>query len=120
MTSLDMNKLSNVNAARCESPTGFNHPMEEWSIAEWTNAICGEAGEAANLAKKIIRTRAGVRGNSGTKEQYEAELAKELADIVLYCDLTATKLGIDLWSTDGAVAKKFNEVSDKIGSELKL
>ena len=79
-----------------------------------------QAGEAANLAKKIIRTRAGVRGNSGTKEQYEAELAKELADIVLYCDLTATKLGIDLWSTDGAVAKKFNEVSDKIGSELKL
>lgn len=133
---IDMSIVKEKNQERCFSPTGFNHQMEEWSIAEWTNAISGEVGEAmillvemaahaglaGNIAKKMIRFRAGVNGNPAgkTKEDFKKELAKELADIILYCDLTATSQGIDLWGYNGAVRAKFNEVSDKIGSDIKL
>lgn len=135
---MDMAYLSQVNKKRCESSTeGFNHPMNEWSEAEWTNAISGEVGEAmdaflelvaasgkaGNIAKKMIRFRASVFGNNPGKsiEDYRVEIGKELADIILYADLTATALGIDLWGyANGTVRAKFNEVSDKLGSSIKL
>ena len=31
------------------------HPLEDWNALEWAGAMCGEAGEAANLCKKLRR-----------------------------------------------------------------
>lgn len=91
-----------------------------WSVAEWTNALAGEAGEACNIAKKIIRMYPAYCFPLTTEQKstdlHEA-LAKELADVVLYADLIANKLGIDLGAT---VVAKFNEVSERIGSTVRL
>ncbi len=35
----------------------FGHTLEGWNPLEWAGALCGEAGEAANIAKKLRRRR---------------------------------------------------------------
>ncbi len=82
----------------------------DWSIDVWTLCILGELGELATWRKELER-------KTITQEEYEREAAKELADIVTYCDLLAIQFGIDLGET---IRAKFNEVSDRVGSEVKL
>ena len=83
------------------------HPIDDWSPTDWACAVAGETGEACNLIKKLKR---------GEKIDVE-EIGKELADIVIYTDLLAQRLGLDLGT---CVLNKFNEVSDRVGSEIKL
>ena len=75
--------------------------------------MAGEAGEACNVIKKI--RRGDYVGES--PEATRRRLADELADVVVYADLIASKRGIDLGK---AVRSKFNEVSDRVGSEVRL
>lgn len=75
--------------------------------------LAGEAGEACNVAKKIVRERYGWRGSRATKEQ----LAQELADVIICCSLVAGTEGIDLME---AVPAKFNQTSDERGLSTKL
>lgn len=109
-----LEKLRAVNVERCERPDGFNHPLGSWSFLEWAGAMCGEAGEASNVAKKLIRIRDGIRGNpAGTTDPgLRAKLAKELGDTIIYADLLAAAAGIDL---SEAVRTAFNDKSDEIG-----
>ena len=54
----DAERFSDVNRQRCkewEDGPGF-------TILETAGAMCGEAGEAANKAKKIRRIELGMRG----------------------------------------------------------
>jgi NTP pyrophosphatase (non-canonical NTP hydrolase) len=62
--------------------------------------MAGECGEVCNLIKKLRR------GESVPL----IEIGDELADVVIYCDLLAARLKIDLGD---AVVRKFNEVSDR-------
>lgn len=77
------------------------------------NELGGESGEAQNIIKKLERERLGIRGSRATKEQ----LAEELADIIICCDLIAGDVGIDL---DEAVELKFNKTSEKNGLKTRL
>lgn len=88
----------------------------DWSLAEWTNAVAGEAGEACNLAKKIIR---GDFGSPGSQPYADAclLLAKEFADVVIYADIGCMRAG---WSLGTIVREKFNEVSDRVDCAIKL
>ena len=88
------------------------HSMDEhdWSLGEWMTAMTGEVGEAANLIKKIRR-------GDFSLEYARPELAKELADVLIYLDLLAHRAGIDLAD---AVRQKFNEVSRKQHIEVLL
>jgi NTP pyrophosphatase (non-canonical NTP hydrolase) len=70
--------------------------------------LAGETGEACNLIKKLERERLGLRGSRATM----ADLASELADVVICADLIAMHEGIDLVA---AVQDKFNETSRKQG-----
>lgn len=119
MIELTFALLRRVNQRRCESPQGFDHPLPSWSVAEWTNAMAGEAGEACNIAKKLLRFRDGVRGNAATDTEasLRAALGEELADAVIYADLVATSQGLSL---EDLVRAKFNAKSDEIGSYEKL
>lgn len=84
---------------------------DDWTGADWSNAMAGEAGEACNIVKKIRRweTGAGTGYNTPGMEFLVPALAEELADVVTYCDLLADKFDIDLGR---AVAEKFNRVSE--------
>src|SRR5690606_4184457 len=105
-------ELQKANAKRREEGSGGG-TENTWLLTDWTNALCGEAGELANLAKKIRRGRP----TDPTLESAKEDLAHELADIVTYADIIATKLGINLGQ---AIRDKFNIVSERVGSDIKL
>lgn len=102
---LTLHDFRKKNVDRCIND--FGHTKEDWSLTDWATALAGEVGEACNLIKKRRR------GDS-IKDK---DIMDELADIFTYLDLLAWKVGYDL---DSAVIKKFNEVSDRIGSEVKI
>ena len=105
-------EFSAANRARCESPLGFNHTLESWSTSDWFVAVTGELGEAANVTKKLNRCRDGIPGNKLSREELEADLRKELGDTLVYLDLLAQSLGIDLLS---AAEEVFDAKSVQIG-----
>jgi NTP pyrophosphatase (non-canonical NTP hydrolase) len=89
-----------------------------WSTLEWAGAMCGEAGEAANVAKKLLRIDLGLRGNEASERVVTdraalvGRLANEIADTIIYASLLAAAEGIDL---EQAIRDKFNAKSDEMG-----
>jgi NTP pyrophosphatase (non-canonical NTP hydrolase) len=81
--------------------------------------MAGEAGEVCNAVKKLRRLVDGT--NTAKDPQSESEcvkaIGKELADTIIYCDLLAARLGLDL-STE--IEAKFNEVSRRMNSSIRL
>jgi NTP pyrophosphatase (non-canonical NTP hydrolase) len=112
---LTFDLLRAANLARC----GRWHPggVNDWSLSDWTVAMMGEAGEAANVVKKLNRERDEIGGNVDTADELRAKLAHELADTLIYLDLLAAHEGIDLAQ---AVADKFNIVSERMGFPERL
>lgn len=104
MKDLTFKKLRKVNVKRCEKAF---HKLHDWNDAEWSQAVMGELGEACNFLKKKRR------GENIKKR----DIAYELADTVIYLDLLAASLGIDLGKV---VAEKFNIVSDRKKVDIKL
>ena len=101
---LTFNQLRGTNIARCEE---VFLPLDAWSPTDWACAMAGETGEACNLIKKLRRG-----------ENIKArEIGDELADIVIYADLLAARLGLDLGE---AIRHKFNATSLARGSKHTL
>jgi NTP pyrophosphatase (non-canonical NTP hydrolase) len=109
-------QLRKVNIMRC---TRWHGPdSERWSLADWSNAMCGEAGETANVIKKIRRQETGaVNVGDPPMVELKKKAMEEIADVVIYCDLLAQELGGDLAD---AVREKFNKVSVKYGFPERL
>lgn len=97
--------LRATNVARCEE---VFHPVASWSPTDWGCAFVGEAGEAANKIKKLRRLDGADVYEHESAKQLVGEIAEEIADTIIYADLLAERLGIDLGA---AVVKKFNQVS---------
>lgn len=105
MKSLTLAEFAAKNNARCEA--GF-FPLDSVSPTDLGCALSGEIGEANNLIYKLH-----VRNKPIDLDR----IAEELADSLTYLDLLASRLGIDL---EAALIKKFNQVSDEQGTEIKL
>jgi len=90
---------------------------KDWDAHKWLTAIIGELGEFANMLKKLERGDFADRPNK--LDEYKEEMAKELADAVLYMPMIFEFLGQNL---EQCVIDKFNEVSarSKINSPLFL
>lgn len=137
MTGLNLGELAQINAQRCRRW----HPedSEPWSLADWSNAMCGEAGEAANMVKKLrrieTRTDTGpwshVVHSTGREVPHDHDteariLAKgiglELADVVIYADLLAQELTRKYggYSLSELIVVKFNAVSHREGFPERL
>lgn len=85
----------------------------EFELTYLGNALAGEVGEACNIIKKMARQKLGAIGSTANASM----LANELADVIIYADLIARKIGFDLGE---AVRKKFNATSEryKLGAKL--
>jgi NTP pyrophosphatase (non-canonical NTP hydrolase) len=115
--SLRFNELRQANIARLphfkNSLGNLAHAKpdgSDWSPAQWLQAVVGELGEYANLRKKYERGDIGL-------EEFRWKAANELADVVCYLDILAMQLGIELGR---AVREKFNIVSERVGSPVRL
>lgn len=96
--------------------------FHEWSGLEWAGALCGEAGEAANICKKLRRIESRIDGNAWSDRpmdgaQLVRALAGECADVFLYLTLLASRYGIDL---SQAIRDKFNAKSEEMGFPERL
>lgn len=119
MASLTFDQLTRTNRARCARwHPGFPDD-ETWTGSDWSNAMCGEVGEAANVVKKLRRTETGTAPGPDDPDRATllVDLGKELADAIIYADLLATFYGIDL---PAAVIAKFNAVSIRQGFPERL
>lgn len=112
---LSFNTLRRANVKRLPQfknakgePAHSKEDGSDWSDSDWLQAVTGELGEYANLRKKVLR------GDLSMEEALPA-LAKELADVVIYLDILAFRLGVDLGQ---AVQSKFNETSEKVGATI--
>lgn len=113
---LTFRALSEKNLERCESKAGFNHRLNSWSINDWAVAVAGETGEMCNFAKKLKRVYDGIEPDPDLDAgSLIVKIGKEISDIVIYCDLLAQRMGLDLGEE---VMRKFNETSDKIKSPI--
>ena len=101
---LTFEQLRQADVARCESVW---HMCDDWTPTDWACAAAGELGEACNLIKKLRRG----------EEIPLVGIAHELADTVIYLDLLAARLRIDLGE---AIREKFNLVSARVGSAITL
>jgi len=113
---LNFIELRKANATRCARwhPPGSS----PWTAADWSNAMCGEAGETANKVKKYRRWETGTlnQGDPPPAELLDA-IAEEIADTIIYGDLLAHFLKLDLGE---AVRKKFNAKSIEMGFPERL
>lgn len=101
-----LEKLRVLNPERCKA---FGHSVDAMPLTFWATAVAGESGELCNIIKKIER---------GDKiANARDEIGKEAADVVIYLDLLCTKIGIRL---EDYIKLKFNEVSDRVKSPIKL
>ena len=114
---MDLRLFSKANRRRSESPEGFNHALDSWSLSDWFTATMGELGEAANVAKKLNRVRDGIPGNDETEQELQEKLGLEIADTFVYLDLLAQAAGINL---SDVVPDVFNRKSEKIGYERRI
>jgi NTP pyrophosphatase (non-canonical NTP hydrolase) len=110
-------QFSQANRTRCESPQGFKHKLNGWSLSDWMTATLGELGEAANIVKKLNRVREGVPGNKESEAELRAKLKREIGDTFVYLDLLAQSAG---FSVADAAAEVFNSKSEEIGYPIKL
>lgn len=115
---LTFEQFQATNVARCN--TDYK-PLTSWSPCEWTNALAGEVGEACNLTKKMLRIASAPELVPAGRHAYYYSLVEllgeELADIVIYASLTASRLGLSL---EDLIRHKFNKKSEEIGSKFRL
>ena len=111
--SLTFEDLRKANTAR-QSHWGGS---ENWTLADWSNALAGEVGEACNVVKKIRRPQLGTIGNMSTAQDYQDQLESEIGDVLIYLDLLAKAAGLDL---DRAVMRAFNEKSEALEMPIRL
>lgn len=110
---LTFDDLRAANIARQEHWGG----SDNWTLADWSNALAGEVGEACNVVKKIRRPQLGTVGNSSDAATYYEQLETEIGDVLIYLDLLAKAAGMEL-ST--CVMRAFNEKSEKLGMPVRL
>lgn len=119
---MTINEIFDINVSRCNRwhPDG----IEDWSPLEWAGAMTGEAGEAANAAKKLKRLENNMVSinedarHFTTVEQARLEVGKEVADTILYGLLLMRRVGIN--DPEALIKQVFNKKSEEYGFPERL
>jgi hypothetical protein len=114
---LNIEEFAKINLDRCDAPKpqGFGG-HKNWMPDSWTNAVCGEAGEAANKAKKFSKavedfaTVGMYERFCKTPEGQEMlkDITVELADTIIYALIAIQKFG---FNPTEILTTTFNDVS---------
>jgi len=111
---LTFDEVTRQNVERCKR--WHKGGLEDWTIAQWAVATCGELGEACNAIKKLHRVDDDIANISdegrllATRAEALAKIGEELADTFIYLNLLALRCGVDLADE---VVKKFNATSER-------
>lgn len=111
---LTFENLREANVKRCNQ----FHEINSWSPTDWACAMAGECGECCNDIKKLRRLQTSPEWNNEDSRDAKTIIERaglELADVVIYADLLAARLGIDLAAV---IQEKFNAKSREIGSDV--
>jgi NTP pyrophosphatase (non-canonical NTP hydrolase) len=81
---------------------------KDWGTLDWW--------QRTNLEMIELRHALLIHKFESTAENLE-EVGKEIADVATYLDLICSHLGL---SFEAILRAKFNEVSDRVGSDIKL
>lgn len=108
-----MTTFNGLRAGNIARQREWDTADEKLSLTFKATELAGEVGEACNVVKKMERARLGLKGSHATA----ADLAEELADVVICADLLAESVGIDLMA---AIVAKFNATSAKYGLATQL
>lgn len=106
---------TNVNRSMKWHPGGIS----EWSALEWAGAMAGEAGEAANAAKKLRRVESKLQNINApgrsliNVQEAQDKVAEECADTILYALLLMARVGIT--SPEDVIRAVFNRKSEEYG-----
>lgn len=104
--------------------------IHQWSVLEWAGAMCGEAGECANAAKKLKRLQDGIASINANDPDSETVrhfddidtakrvVAKEVADTILYAVLVAA--AVDVTDLEAVLREVFNRKSEEYGFPERL
>ena len=112
MKALTFQDLTKANLSRCRR--WHKDGINDWSPERWLTATCGELGEAANALKKLFRIEDEIASINdadrqiSTRKEALDKIGGEIADTLIYLDLFASRLGVDLAAE---VVKKFNATS---------
>jgi NTP pyrophosphatase (non-canonical NTP hydrolase) len=113
----DISKINRQRAERWHP----RFPHDGWTGADWSNAMCGEAGETANVVKKLRRFDTGVRQVASTTDgdwnELRAKLRMEIGDVYLYLDLLAQFYDMDI---EDCIRATFDRVSEREGFPERL
>lgn len=118
--SLTFEQLAEANRVRANHwHNGFPDNEDGWTIVDWSNAMCGEAGEVANVVKKIRRHDFGLHAANDPPRMDLVlnNLANEIGDVLLYLDLLAQSQGLSL---EACVIHTFNRVSEREGFQDRI
>jgi len=112
---MDISQFQKINSIRAKR--WHNDGKTNWNLLEWAGAMCGESGEAANVAKKIRRLdmnlpnkEAGVKKNN--LNTLQIKLANEVADSIIYGLIILSELDMDATSV---LADVFDQKSIEYG-----
>lgn len=112
-----MDFLTSLRETNMERAKYFGHGglFEEdgWNIAEWGCALGGEAGELLNVLKKFNRQAP----FDPSPEELTRMAANEIGDVLIYLDLIAAKLQLELAD---CARNKFNATSDRYGYDQRI
>jgi NTP pyrophosphatase (non-canonical NTP hydrolase) len=115
---LSFKDLREANLVRCKE--SFHYSPDEWSPERWMLAMGGELGETLEAVLKMVMSGT-VAMNSLKKvirgDGDMAQVRKEVADVIIYGDFVLLSIGAEMGD---AVREKFNETSEKVGSEVFL
>lgn len=101
---ISFDELRQKNIDRCPH---YGYHIEDKPPAEWLDRVWDEVLELCEKAE-LHET-----GFDTPKE----DIGKEIADVVTFCDLLATRYGFNLGKL---VLNKFNEVSERVGSDVRM
>ena len=88
---IHFNKLMNFEEYQTEASATALYPRRMSNLEYPTLGLAGEAGEVANIVKKIQRDHGGV-----INEEIRAKLKDELGDVLWYISACADELGLTL------------------------